>query len=157
MGCKITAKNNDTEIKGPKILNSLGKIDMNGTPDLVMTFAILAIFTAGITKITNIANLRIKETDRLQALKNEISKLGIKVKIGKDFIEIQGNPKLLAQKSTSHSPTKIETYNDHRIAMSFGIAQSILPFLQIKNPNCVSKSYTAFWQDLKKLQKHGNR
>lgn len=154
IGCKVTAKNNDTLILGPKILKSLGKIDMNETPDLVMTFAILAMFTPGTTKITNIANLRIKETDRLQALKNEISKLGIKVKIGKDFIEIHGNPKLLTK---PHSNLQIETYNDHRIAMSFGIVQDLLPFLQIKNPNCVSKSYTTFWQDLKKLQKHGNR
>jgi len=149
MGCKITAKNSDTEVKGPKILKSLGKVDMNETPDLVMTFAILAMFTIGTTKITNIANLRIKETDRLQALKNEISKLGINVKIGKDFIEIHGNPALLKK---PNPPIQIETYNDHRIAMSFGIIQDILPFLQIKKPNCVSKSYTAFWQDLKKLQ-----
>ncbi|MDD3861813.1 MAG: 3-phosphoshikimate 1-carboxyvinyltransferase [Candidatus Gracilibacteria bacterium] len=155
MGCKITFQKTGTLIKGVKTLKSLGVIDMNETPDLVMTFAILAIFTKGITKITNIKNLKIKETDRLQALKNEISKLGIKVKTSKNFIEIHGNPALLSQLKESSSPTSIETYNDHRIAMSFAIAQDLLPFIKIKNRNCVSKSYTRFWNDLKKIQNHG--
>jgi 3-phosphoshikimate 1-carboxyvinyltransferase len=161
MGCEVSSQNTGTKIQGPKTLTSLGKIDMNETPDLVMTFAILAIFTKGTTKITNIENLRIKETDRLQALKNEISKLGIKVKTGEDFIEIQGNPTLLTDlisKSANTQPSiSIETYNDHRIAMSFAIIQDLLPFIKIKNRNCVSKSYTRFWNDLKKLQIHEKR
>jgi 3-phosphoshikimate 1-carboxyvinyltransferase len=159
IGCKIAARKSDIIIQGPKVLKSLGTIDMNQTPDLVMTFAILAIFTKGITKIINIENLRIKETDRLKALENEISKLDVKVKTGKDFIEIHGEPELLNQPSPKKLPTKssisIKTYNDHRIAMSFGILQDIFHFLKIKNPSCVSKSYTTFWQDLKKLQKYG--
>ncbi|MFA7685737.1 MAG: 3-phosphoshikimate 1-carboxyvinyltransferase [Candidatus Gracilibacteria bacterium] len=161
MGCEVTSQNTGTKIQGPKTLTSLGEIDMNKTPDLVMTFAILAMFVENPTKITNIGNLRIKETDRIQALKNEISKLGIEVKTGEDFIEIHGNPKLLIPnlkpKTQPKSPLSIETYNDHRIAMSFAITQDLLPFLKIKNRNCVSKSYTRFWNDLKKLQAHGKR
>ena len=93
MGCKITeikGKNSGISIQGPETLKPLGNIDMNETPDLVMTFALLALFTKGNTRITNIANLRIKETDRLQALENELKKIGATVKTGKDWIEIEG-------------------------------------------------------------------
>lgn len=163
MGCKISENKKGTIIKGPPLKNnrrlkSLGTIDMNETPDLVMTFAILAIFTSGKTKITDIGNLRIKETDRIHALKNELKKLGVKVKTGKNWIEIEGysniNIQNIPKNSHPYSHTKhiiIETYNDHRIAMAFGIAQTIFHSIKIKNPNCVSKSYTTFWEDLQKL------
>ncbi len=149
MGCKTT----NMKIKGPKQLKSLGKIDMNETPDLVMTFAVLAAYAKGTTHITNIENLRIKETDRIRALKQELTKLGIKVKTTKDSIKIEGKPDLRENPPT-HKIT-IETYNDHRIAMCFGMIQDLIPNLKIKNPNCVSKSYSTFWKDLKLMQKNG--
>lgn len=145
MGCKTTASKNGTLIKGPQKLKCLGKVNMNQTPDLVMTFAVLALFTPGTTTITNIGNLRIKETDRIAALKSELQKLGAKVKTCKDFIKI---------KSATINPEKqvtIETYNDHRIAMSFGILTDIFRNMKIKTRDCVSKSYTTFWSDLKKI------
>lgn len=174
MGCKIIeekGKNSGTYIKGPTDLKSLGTIDMNETPDLVMTFAVLALFTKGKTRITNIANLRIKETDRLQALENELKKLGATVKTGKDWIEIQGIVEFNRLKtidvdelqnsySTSKhnkSNTQINTYNDHRIAMSFGILTDLIPNLKIENPDCVSKSYPNFWQDLRKIGNKSNK
>lgn len=146
MGCKITKHKKGTIITGLKKLKSLGKVDMNQTPDLVMTFAVLALFTPGTTTITNIENLRIKETDRIAALKNELKKLGAVIETGKNYIKIQGLKEINHKKSVT-----IETYNDHRIAMSFGILKDIFPNIKIKNPNCVSKSYTTFWKDLKKL------
>lgn len=186
MGCKTVEQKNGTIIQGPRKLKSLGTIDMNETPDLVMTFAVLALFTKGKTKITNIGNLRIKETDRLVALENEIKKLAnalnlkklIAAKIGKDWIEIYRlksvpGDKLKnkdnnsqfdqiyrlespdvgeSQEKSAISQAIINTYNDHRIAMSFGILTDIFPFLKIENPSCVSKSYTTFWKDLKKCQ-----
>lgn len=138
MGCKIA----DNTIKGPEKLVAL-EIDMNQTPDLVMTFAVLAMFAEGTTKITNIENLRIKETDRLQALENEISKFGIDVKTTKDSITIVGNPNLKPQ------PTSIKTYDDHRIAMAF----AIIPNTEIENPECVNKSFPNFWELFKKIKK----
>jgi len=146
MGCKISKKAHSTLVQGPRNLKPLGNIDMNETPDLVMTFAILALFTPGLTKITNIANLRIKETDRLQALENELKKLGAQVKTGKDWIEIHELKKIQNKKLI-----KIETYNDHRIAMSFGLLTPLIHNLKIENPNCVSKSYPDFWKHLSKL------
>lgn len=149
MGCKVTETKTGTIIKGPTTLKSLGKVDMNETPDLVMTFAVLAIFTKGKTIIHNIENLRIKESDRISALENEIRKFRIEVKTGKDFIEIIGDPEKISK--LEKSPISIETYNDHRIAMSFGILKDTFPKLNIQNPLCVKKSYPAFWKDIKKL------
>lgn len=159
MGCKISEQKNGTVIQGKKKLKSLGTIDMNETTDLVMTFAILALFSKDKTKITNIANLKIKETDRIQALKNEIKKLinflnlkkFIKVTTGSDCITIQTS--ISAKTNKLKSTINIHTYNDHRIAMAFGILTDIFPFIKIENQPCVSKSYTTFWQDLKKCQK----
>ena len=150
MGCKVTHPKKGTKIKGPKKLNTLGQIDMNKTPDLVMTFAVLAMFTPGKTKITNIENLRIKETDRISALENEIKKFGIIVKTGKDYIEIIGDPQHL--KEIKNAKINIKTYNDHRIAMCFGMIRNKFTNLKIQNPNCVKKSYPTFWDDLKKLE-----
>lgn len=151
MGAKITQSKNNLKIQGPKKLKSLGKVNMNETPDLVMTFAVLAMFTQGKTKIYDVENLRIKETDRLKALENEIKKFGIKVKTGKDFIEITGNPKLLENKKITQKSIQIKTYDDHRIAMCFGILKNHFPKMVTENPLCVSKSYTSFWCDLKHL------
>lgn len=155
MGCKISENKLGTIVSGPEKLKSLGTIDMNETPDLVMTFAVLALFTPGTTRITNIANLRIKETDRIQALENELKKLGATVKTGKDWIEIEtvpGDQSEIKSKISQTSPQiHISTYNDHRIAMAFGILTDLIPNLKIENPSCVSKSYPNFWKDLKKI------
>lgn len=127
MGCKITHTKKGTKIQGPKQLKSLKTVDMNDTPDLVPTFTVLAMFTPGTTKFTNIANLKIKESDRIKVLKNEIKKFKNK--------KITINP-----------------HNDHRIAMAFGIIQDLIPNLTIQNKKCVSKSYPNFWKDIKLLQ-----
>lgn len=145
MGCKISSVKEGTIIKGPAELKSLGTIDMNETPDLVMTFAVLSLFTGGGCKITNIANLRIKETDRIKALENELTKLGAKVKTGEDYIEITGI-------NSFNQNIKIKTYDDHRMAMCFAIIRDLVPGLEIENPDCVAKSYQTFWQDLTKLE-----
>lgn len=148
MGC-IIEENKGLQITGPFHLKPLGKVDMNETPDLVMTFAVLAAFANGETEITNIPNLRIKETDRLQALENELKKLSVNVETTESSIRIEGNKELI--KTMPINETEIETYDDHRIAMSFAIAENLLN-LKIKNPECVSKSYKTFWQDLKLMQ-----
>ena len=140
MGCQIAET-----IKGPQKLQSLGTVDMNSTPDLVMTFAVLALFASNPTTITNVSNLRIKETDRLQALENELKKLGAKVSTTNDSITIHPLTEFPKEE------IQIATYNDHRMAMSFAILNDILP-IKIIDPTCVSKSYTSFWQDLNKLQ-----
>lgn len=150
MGCQIINHSTGTQIKGPETLQSLGKINMNSTPDLVMTFSVLSIFTPGTTRITDIENLRIKETDRISALEKELRKLGISVNAGQDFIEITGDPKI--KEKLKNITTEIHTYNDHRMAMCFGMIQEFSPEMKIQNPQCVEKSYISFWQDLRKLK-----
>lgn len=151
MGCKITKSKAGTTITGPSELNKLREIDMNETPDLVMTFAVLAMFTPGETKIKNIPNLRIKETDRLAALENEINKFNIKTKTTKSSITIKGDPKKLMSPLFRKKKIKIQTYNDHRIAMCFGILKRLFPNIIIEKPECVSKSYPTFWKDLEQI------
>lgn len=122
------------------------KIDGNAFPDSAMTIAVLAGISKGITKLTNIKNLAIKETDRLSALQKELKRLGILVKKTKNSLKIFGNPELKILK-----PIKIKTYNDHRMAMSFAVLKSRFPNIQIENPSCVKKSYPDFWKDYRKF------
>lgn len=125
--------------------NSLKAIEVNmsDTPDLVPTMAIIAAFSKGTSRFTGIEHLRFKETDRLQAILNELSKMGIRCSIDKeDLIIAGGAPK----------PAAINTYRDHRIAMAFSIAQLVVPKTEILDPSCVNKSFPNFFEELKSLQ-----
>jgi len=142
MGCDVKWVKNSIKLKGKKLRGI--SVDMNEAPDSVPALAVVSLFAEGRTLIKNIENLRYKESDRIQALANELSKLGAKIRTGKDFIEI--NP------VKEYKPAVIETYNDHRIAMSFAIAQLKIPKIKIKNPECVKKSFPDFWQEFNKMR-----
>jgi len=139
MGAKVTQTNNSTTITGRE-LNGIN-IDMNDISDTVMTLGVVACFAKGSTKITNIAHIRHKETDRISALANELRKIGALVEEFPDSIII--HPEKL------HG-AEIETYNDHRIAISFAIAGLKTPGITICNPSCVGKTYPDFFDDLAK-------
>lgn len=143
IGCKIE-KNKGITVKGPKKLKPLGKINLSNMPDGAMTVAILCAFAKGKSHLTDLQNLRIKETDRLKALTTELKKIGCQVKETKDGLIINGNPDKL------HGAI-IETYNDHRIAMCFATAGTKIPGIKIKNPKCVNKTYPGFFKDLRKM------
>ncbi len=135
-------------------IKPLGVVDMNATPDLVMTFAILAACANGTTKITNIANLKIKESDRIIALETELKKLDVDIRTGTNFIEIKGLGKQSLIEKNARKRITIDPHDDHRIAMAFGVLKkTILPRLKIKNPSIVSKSYPEFWSDLNRLNR----
>ncbi len=152
-GAKIEYGKNEISICGSENIINIAQIDMNDIPDMVPTMAILAALTEGETKITNVANLRIKETDRLQALENELNKIGVKTKTTSDSISIWGNKNAIIDAiSKAANGIEIETYHDHRIAMSFGCLATVVKGLKIINPNCVQKSYPTFWADLESLQ-----
>ena len=158
-GKKIRIKNlPKNSIQGDMIypkLKPVGTIDMSETPDLVMPFSIFSAFTKGKTRITNISNLRIKESNRIKALEKELKKLGIKVKTRKDFIEIEGEEKEKIIRRNLKKHIKIETYGDHRIAMAFGVLKkTILPKLKIHPPSVVRKSYPEFLSDMNKLNRY---
>jgi 3-phosphoshikimate 1-carboxyvinyltransferase len=143
MGCTISPSP-AMRVSGPPQLQPLGDIDLNALPDAAMTVAVLAAFCKGTTRICNVANLRVKETDRLRALATELRKLGTTVQECSDGLQIDGNPEAL------HG-ADIATYDDHRMAMCFGMAGARLPGIRIQDPACVSKTYPAFWEDLQRL------
>ena len=143
MGCRVS-RHHGLVVAGPPQLQPLGEIDLNALPDAAMAVAVLAAFCPGVTRIRNVANLRVKETDRLRALATELRKIGAEVEELPDGLHIVGNPAGL------HG-ADIATYDDHRMAMCFGMAGVRLPGMRIQDPGCVSKTYPGFWEDLQHL------
>lgn len=142
IGCRVRQVDGSTEITGGHLHGI--DIDMNEIPDCVPTLAVIAAFADRPTAILNIAQLKFKETNRIQAIASELTKLGVKVEVFDDSMII--NPRPLRGAT-------IETYNDHRIAMSFAVAGLRVPGIAITNPGCVSKSFPGFWEEFNKLQK----
>ncbi len=137
MGCRIERESNAVTLTGPKDgLVSLEVVDMNALPDAALAFAVTAIFSKGPTLITDVGNLRIKETDRLAALETELRRLGARAESGPDWLQIRPAP--------LHGAA-IDTYDDHRIAMSFALAGLRIPGVTIKDPGCVSKTWPNFF------------
>jgi len=137
----------DNKIILKKIENSSIKnlnLNLNNAPDIAQTIIVTCLGLGITCNLTGLHTLKIKETDRLQALKNELEKFGADVSISHDSIQL--NNSVVFQ----NDPIKIETYQDHRMAMAFAplvFKQSLI----IKNAAVVSKSYPDFWNDLKKV------
>jgi 3-phosphoshikimate 1-carboxyvinyltransferase len=119
-------------------------LDLKNTPDLAQTIAVTCLGLNIGCKLTGLHTLKIKETDRLVALKVEMEKLGAQVEITDKTLE-------LIHPGTIKENISIETYNDHRMAMAFAPLGLLVP-INIKNPDVVSKSYPSFWDDLKKIK-----
>ena len=135
MGCRVEKKANALHIKGNPLRGIT--INMNNMPDAVQTLAVTALFAEGKTVIEGIGNLRIKETDRISALANELTRLGAEVEAGEDFLIIRPG---------DYKGAEVETYDDHRMAMSFAVAGLKIPGVRIKDPKCVEKSFPDFFQ-----------
>jgi len=121
-------------------------VDLNHMPDMAQTLAVVALFARGDTVIRNVGNLRIKETDRLAALQNELTKLGAVVAIEDDDLFITPPP------DGRIKPAAIDTYDDHRMAMSFAVAALRAPGIIIRQPGCVSKTFPGFFGYLDRLR-----
>lgn len=140
MGNRISFDQNQLTIQGKEIKPV--NVDMRDCPDQIQTLAVLAAFAKGITKISGVSSLRIKETDRIFALREELKKMGIRTSSTKDTLTIYGgNPKAAI----------IKTYNDHRMAMSFAMAGVKLSGMKIVDPDVVNKTFPSFWEKLKAL------
>lgn len=142
LGCKLDSGENWIEVSCGKLAEGDFTFDLNGMPDMVPTLAVLAAFRCGKTTITNVAHLRLKESNRLAALACELNRMGIAAKETAESLIIQGG---------SPHPARIETYNDHRIAMSFAVAGLVVPGIEIMDKKCVDKSFPGFWGELKKI------
>ena len=134
MGCEVKKTADSLQLIGNS-LNGI-TINMNNMPDAVQTLAVIALFAKGETVIEGIGNLRIKETNRIEALANELGRLGAEVEAGEDFLIV---------KPGEYQGAEIETYNDHRMAMSFAVAGLKIPGVKIKDPKCVEKSFPDFF------------
>jgi 3-phosphoshikimate 1-carboxyvinyltransferase len=141
MGCVVTEGPDWLEVAAPADGRLRGvSVDLNAMPDTAQTLAVTALCAAGPTEIRNVANLRIKETDRLAALATELTRLGADVDVRPDGLTIHPPERL--------RPAAIETYDDHRMAMSFALAGLVVDGVVIREANCVSKSFPAFFHVL---------
>lgn len=144
MGCGVERRGDRVEVRGPADgrLRSLGEVDMNAFPDAVLAYAVVCLFADGPTTIRDIYNLRIKETDRLHALETEIRKLGAVASTGRDWLRIEPAP--------MHG-ARIETYDDHRMAMAFSLAGLRVPGVVILDAGCVSKTWPDYFETFDRL------
>lgn len=137
MGCKVSREIGQTTVSGGELRGI--DVDMNGISDTVQTLAVVALFAKGTTRIRNVAHIRHKETDRIAAVATELRKLGAKVSEFDDGLEIEPHGLRSAE---------IDTYNDHRMAMSFALAGLRISGVVIKNPECTVKTYPKFFDDM---------
>jgi len=113
-------------------------MDLNHVPDAAMTAAVTALFADGPSTLRNIGSWRVKETDRLAAMATELRKLGARVDEGRDWIRISP-PKVF------NSNQRIDTYDDHRMAMSFSLAALGGVSVRINDPGCVAKTFPDYF------------
>lgn len=139
MGCEVTQTGGGISLQGSAKLEGI-TIDMGDMPDVVPTLAVVAAFAEGKTVIKNIAHLRIKECDRLSAVVTELSKMGAKVEEQEDAMIIHGDGGKRLKGAV------IETYEDHRMAMSMAVAGLRVKGVRISGEKCVAKSFPDFWQ-----------
>jgi len=138
MGCEVEYGADSITVVG-KPLRGID-VDMNAISDTVQTLAVVALFAEEPTRITNVAHIRHKETDRINAVATELRKLGAKVDASSDGLAIHP-PRAI-------TPATIATYNDHRMAMSFAIAGIKQRGVVILDPGCTAKTYPHFFDDL---------
>ncbi len=143
MGCKVFYENDGISVCGNNKLSAI-EVDMSNMPDIVPTLAVVAAFAKGTTIIKNVAHLREKECDRLSSVATELLKMGIEANTTENGLVIKGGKPV---------GTEIDTYNDHRIAMSFAVAGLVVPGIKIKDEKCVEKSFPKFWNVFEGLYK----
>src|SRR4029079_1204559 len=145
LGAHVERTPSRTVIEGPRNLAGGfdADVDMTSMPDVAPTLMMIAPFLSRPTRITGLATLRVKECDRIAAPTRELRKLGVEVEEGPDWMRISP----LVPGSARPARVEIETYHDHRIAMSFGVLGSRLPGLRILDPGCVAKTYPNYWRD----------
>ncbi len=142
MGCTSSATDDTLTVRGPAAGGLAGiDVDLNAMPDTAQTLAITALFAAGPTTIRNVANLRVKETDRIAAVATELTRVGARVETTDDAITVHPPAALRS--------AEISTYDDHRMAMSFSLAGLQGTEILIRDATCVSKSFPRFFEVLR--------
>ena len=141
MGAETAWQPNSVTVHG-KSLKGID-LDLNRMPDAAMTLAVAALFAEGPTRIRNVYNWRLKETERMKAVTTELRKLGATVEEGEDYLVVDPPQKIL--------PCEIETYDDHRMAMAFSLAACGSEPITILDPGCVSKTFPDYFEVLESV------
>ena len=142
MGCQVSDSPQGITVQAADRLRGVD-VDMNAISDTVQTLGAVALFAEGPTTITGVAHIRHKETDRITALATELRKFGAEVDERPDGLRIEPAP--------LHAAT-IDTYDDHRMAMSMALVGLRIPGVVIRDPGCTAKTYPEFFRDLGRLQ-----
>ncbi|MCC6444431.1 MAG: 3-phosphoshikimate 1-carboxyvinyltransferase [Armatimonadetes bacterium] len=140
MGCRVVKGPDWIEVEGGSLQGV--DIDLNDMPDMAQTLAVAAAFASSPTRIRNVGNLRIKETDRVASTAAELQKIGAGAEEFEDGLLVTPRPLHGAD---------IATYDDHRMAMSFAVAGLKVPGIRILNPGCVSKTFPDFFDRWRQL------
>lgn len=143
MGCEIKEGRNWIEVTGPPGALQGIEVDMRDIPDTAQTLAAIAPFASSPTTIRGIASARVKETDRVAAMCNELRRLGVTVEEYPDGLKIHP--------CNSIKPASIQTYDDHRMAMAFALVGLRAEGISIENPGCVAKTFPNYFEILKTL------
>jgi len=141
-GVHVEESKDQIKVTGPQSLGGFDA-DLSDMPDLAQTTAVLALLSTEPSELRGLHTLRVKETDRVAALQAELGKLGARVEVEKDTLRITP--------PTTISPAAIDTYDDHRMAMSFAVLGTRVPGITIKDAQCVNKTYPGFFDDLRAL------
>lgn len=144
MGCQVEYQADAITVTGGRLRGI--DVDMNAISDTVQTLAAVALLAEGPTTVRNVGHIRHKETDRLAALAVELRKLGATVEERPDGLRIVPGPL---------RPAEIDTYDDHRMAMSLAIVGLASPGVVIRDPGCTAKTYPGFFDDLRRLCQGG--
>lgn len=146
MGCEVEYRERATVVRRTpeKPLRGVD-VDMHAISDTAQTLSVIALFADSPTTIRNVANMRVKETDRIHAVVTELRKFGANVEEYSDGLKIYP----LEQWPTNG--VRVETWNDHRMAMSFAVAGLKIPGVEILNPECTAKTYPRFFEDWEKI------
>jgi 3-phosphoshikimate 1-carboxyvinyltransferase len=137
MGCRVEYQPNAIRVIGGPLQGI--RVDMNRISDTVQTLAAVALFAQGTTEVRGVAHNRVKETDRIEDLATELRRLGATVETFPDGLAITPGPL---------RPTRVETYHDHRMAMSLALVGLRQPGIVIDNPGCTAKTYPNYFNDL---------
>ena len=147
MGAEVEWQGSRLAVAGRGPLRAI-EADLSGMPDQVPTLAVLAPFAEGTTRITGVPHLRLKESDRLQAMRVELTRLGATVEETADGLEITGT---WCDGAAPDEPVTVASHDDHRIAMSLALVGLRRPGVSVAEAAVVAKSYPEFWRDLERL------
>jgi 3-phosphoshikimate 1-carboxyvinyltransferase len=144
IGCTVTTGESQTTVEGARRLEPFDW-DLEGAPDLAPSASVLALFARGASRLRGLANLRVKESDRLAALERNLARFGADVRAAGGELLVRPGP-------DPSGGALVDVVGDHRIAMAFAVAGLRVPGITLSDASVVEKSYPGFWRDFERLR-----